>query len=501
MDIGLARIEPPCVGADLREAVLDLPPVDRPRLGRIGIVIGVQIARPDPVLVPVIEIAAIGIALRRQLLVVLGRRVEFRPDRDHEARVHVVDLVDHLLRLREALGVELVTAPRVFGPVEPVLDDVIERDLQVAVLLDDVDDLTFRVVTLARLPEAVRPFRHHHGLAGERAIAGDDLVHVLAGHVPIVDRLRDIAGEPHRMAIGRGERIVVEQRDIACVRLPLDPHRDALALGHRQVEVRVPGIPVLAPAVEHFLAVRKHLEIARAVELELVHAADVGRHVAGPHNLLRLDRVTRGVLATGRGDRLRLGGGGPLGLILDILVVDRRFLLRHRQPIAEIILRGEAGLALARHLQAIGAHQRIGPWVTEAGDAVVVPQQPVVARRDDERDGDVHVVLREFDVLAVVIHLRILMLAEAVQPLIGAAVELLRGDDERLAIRGGGKECGVRRLLEHDLASRIEEADSAGLQIDFGGIARRRDQHAPALLRDGERTRDRRRRHHQAWHG
>ena len=166
MNVGLARIEPPCVGADLREAVLDLPPVDRPRLGRIGIVIGIQIARPDPVLVRVIEIAAIGVALRRQLLVVLGRRIEFRPDRDHEARVHVVDLVDHLLRLGEARLVELVAAPSILGPVEPVLDDVIERDLQIAVFLDDVDDLVLRIVALARLPEAVRPFRHHHGLAG-----------------------------------------------------------------------------------------------------------------------------------------------------------------------------------------------------------------------------------------------------------------------------------------------------------------------------------------------
>ena len=63
-----------------------------------------------------------------------------------------------------------------------------------------------------------------------------------------------------------------------------------VAGGHRHVEIVVPGGPVLAPAIEHQLAVDVQLEIAAAVELELVHAGLRGFERAFPgHRLVRKD--------------------------------------------------------------------------------------------------------------------------------------------------------------------------------------------------------------------
>ena len=52
-----------------------------------------------------------------------------------------VHRVDHPLRVREALPVEVVRAPAVLGPVEPVLHDVIERPAALAVFEHGIDHL------------------------------------------------------------------------------------------------------------------------------------------------------------------------------------------------------------------------------------------------------------------------------------------------------------------------------------------------------------------------
>src|SRR6185312_5260738 len=62
-----------------------------------------------------------------------GPGIELRPDRDHHVAVERVDGVDHALRIGEALGVETLAAPLILRPVEPVLHDVVDRQLALAV--------------------------------------------------------------------------------------------------------------------------------------------------------------------------------------------------------------------------------------------------------------------------------------------------------------------------------------------------------------------------------
>src|SRR3546814_10299200 len=68
MDVGLGRIHPPRVEPLGDELVAHLLEIHFARAGRIGVIIGVEITGPDPVLVPHLQIALIGPAVRGERL-------------------------------------------------------------------------------------------------------------------------------------------------------------------------------------------------------------------------------------------------------------------------------------------------------------------------------------------------------------------------------------------------------------------------------------------------
>ena len=83
----------------------------------------------EPVLKAVLLGMGVGISGGFELLVVVGIDVELRPDADHEPGVHSVDIVKHLLRVRIPLRIKLMTAPLVFFPILPVLDNVVDGNM------------------------------------------------------------------------------------------------------------------------------------------------------------------------------------------------------------------------------------------------------------------------------------------------------------------------------------------------------------------------------------
>src|SRR5436305_9401284 len=87
------------------------------------------------------------------------------------------------------------------------------------------------------------------------------------------------------MAIGFGARVVVKQRNIATVRVPFDPKMVRLSRGKLQIEIVIPGVPVLTPAVEHFAAIDEHFRVARGIEAEAVQPARAWDDRAGPLDL------------------------------------------------------------------------------------------------------------------------------------------------------------------------------------------------------------------------
>ena len=124
--------------------------------------------------------------------------------------------------------------------------------------------------------------------------------------------------------------------------------------------------------------------------------------------------------------------------------------------------------------------------VAETGDRWIVPQQAVVSCRDQEGDRDVHVVLGEFDVLAVVIHLPVLVLAEAEQALVGASVELLVDRVERDAVDRHRSEGSGSTFREIDLARRVGEGDLPLGEFDGRSNEFRRHRDLARGIDDGE---------------
>src|SRR5947209_7192929 len=117
------------------------------------------------------------------------------------------------------------------------------------------------------------------------------------------------------MAIGFGARVVVKQRNIAAVRVPLDPDLVRLSRGKLQVEIVIPGVPILPPAVEHFAAVDEHFSVARGIEAEAVQPASAWDDRAGP---LDLEAGYRPAIVHGA------RAARPVLAVLEVLKVDRR---------------------------------------------------------------------------------------------------------------------------------------------------------------------------------
>jgi hypothetical protein len=107
-------------------------------------------------------------------------------------------------------------------------------------------------------------------------------------------------------------------------------------------------------------------------------------------------------------------------------------------------------------------------------------------------------VLRQLDVLAVVIHLPVLVLAEPKQPFVGAAIELLRDRQKSAAFDRDGREAARRVFRQIELASSIDEADVAIGEVDRGSNAWRGKRHLAGRFANLETAGLGRRDDHQA---
>jgi hypothetical protein len=98
--------------------------------------------------------------------------------------VNFVQLLEHGLGVR-VVFVEDRLAHGV--PPEPVLNDVVEWNVKVAILLCDGFELQLRIVPVLALPKAVRPLAEQRSLAGQFAIGGNDPVKIGAVEEIVVD--------------------------------------------------------------------------------------------------------------------------------------------------------------------------------------------------------------------------------------------------------------------------------------------------------------------------
>ena len=137
--------------------------------------------------------------------------------------------------------------------------------------------------SVAGFAKAVRPLWQDRSLARKFAIAGDHIVHAAAwDKVIIVDGMREVGRQ--RLANGGPARAGDHGGGARCIRdrNPLDPHRVRLAGGELQIEIMVPRVPVLSPAIEHLMSSMNSWQVARAVEAEAMEAAASRRNRTTP---------------------------------------------------------------------------------------------------------------------------------------------------------------------------------------------------------------------------
>ena len=381
----------------------------------------------------------------------------------------VVDVVDHAVRIREVLRIEIMRTPGVFRPVRPVQHDGVDRQLALAVLVQRAGQFGLGLVALAALPETVRPLRQQHGLAGQRAVAGQHLVGVVAGDHIVVDRLCGLGPDRQVPRFVGGQRIAMQQRDVR--RLDAVPHQlhlVALAGLHLQRELVVPRVPVLAPAVQHQLAVDVELGILAVVQREGMPPVAARGDLAFPHHVAAA--ALGQVLARGREVRQ----------VLDVLVVHFAFATLDHLPAVDGVARGQRARPALGVEQVQRRAQRLqAARIAVAGDRVAVPQDAVVARGDEIGNRLVDVVLEQFDIAALEVHPALLVQAGAVEGLVFRRFETLADGVVVLALDPGRRE-GACALGQQRLAGGIEEADPARAGIDLCRDALRADRHLPA---------------------
>src|ERR1700757_3331706 len=108
-------------------------------------------------------------------------------------KVFCMKAIDHSLRIGITELVKGGLAHRV--PPEPVLHDVVHRNVHYTILLRDIEQLLLRLVAIFALPKAIRPLAEHWRSARELTIFADDPIELRAIEKVIVNRVSDLRTE------------------------------------------------------------------------------------------------------------------------------------------------------------------------------------------------------------------------------------------------------------------------------------------------------------------
>ena len=305
--------------------------------------------------------------------------------------------------------------PLVRQPVLPVLDDVVDGNLPLAELRQRAHEFLLRGIALPALPEAEGPLRIQGGLAGEGAVAADDLVIIGARHEVEVQLGLELRPEAQAglvlRALGHGDL----QAEVGNAAVGLPGHLDRFPFARLEMNLvaEAVGVPGRTPAAgHHFLAAD-----FRGLEAGIV----LGEIVIPLHRRLDLAFVGHdGALER----QLGQVADQPLVVVLQrFLALDERLAtgdVGSRQCAFDTVLVIELE-HLAQLLEGVG--------VAPAAPGVGVEQEAIALGGDDERDADLGIVLIEFLIESLVVELARLLLAQAVESLVfGRIKNNLRGE-------------------------------------------------------------------------
>ena len=242
----LIGVEPPCVHTFLKQSGVGVGPVLLTRRWIGGVIEGLAYG---------MKTRLDGLGDEPSIFVerVVGRAAG--------TEVFFVQRVDETLRV----GIVLVPFHLAHGdPPEPILHNVVDGNVLGPVTRGYCFQLLLRLVLVFALPEAVCPAAKERHLAGELAIAGDDLVGVRAVDEVVVDAVGDFCAQIERMnetIVHAAARGVVPE--------------DAVSVGGD--EERNGDVGVLLRQVNRFAAIIPHAGLVLAETIETFMRAVDGK--------------------------------------------------------------------------------------------------------------------------------------------------------------------------------------------------------------------------------
>ena len=493
-DIGLGGVHPPGVHAYRAQLLVQLAPEYLARSLVVGVIEGIAVAQPVVERIP--DRLLVDHTLGVQLLEVVNGEIVFRPARNHYLGVHGMDVVYHLLRRREARGVERECAPLVGRPVVPVHHYVVDGQLALTEAFQRTDNLVLRLVALAALPVAQQPLGHNLRLARQLTVALDDFVGVATGYDIIVKLLRHLAPPRlFRLLITRDGGIGAQAAVcLAAIRNPFETESVAATLLHVDRKLARIGIPGGAPDGLRVTATARNILGIDAL------AVDEDALIAG---IIMAEMIIAG------GKRLDSALVGHMRAIetevrkilrrLQVLEVERiltaHYCLLH---VVVVLARQRTGIAVAVVETEDTVELIIVAGIAETAQRIAVEQQAVALVGHHERYADLSVVLEQFLVLAFIVPFVCLMLPQAVESLVRRRFKHLADAPATVRLRtavGMGLNGRIRSerlpptllLLQEDLAGEVGESHLARLPVNTGTHTLRRHHDTAAVLADIKR--------------
>ena len=270
--IGLRCIHPPGIYAILVfgiEVVVHLTPEHLTCAGIIGII--ERTAESQPVVNIVGNRLMVHPALCVEFLVIVYRIVELRPDANHKPASHLVNTVEHSLRMGESATLKSMVAPRVQFPIVPVLNNIVDGYLATAELAKRLFYLCRSLIALTALPKAQHPLRIYRSLARKCAIAADNLISILPGDEVVVHILGHLAPNgKHALAFTSFGSTQSAVADVT-IGPPLDAQLVAITLQKPFAELIGIGVPCGAPTLGNdFLAANIDFYISCIIKNEMI---------------------------------------------------------------------------------------------------------------------------------------------------------------------------------------------------------------------------------------
>ena len=265
---------------------MNLLPKQFPRTRRIGIVERTHVTRIYPIAYTIFDSLSIHPPISVEFVKMLGFQIKFRPHRNHNVRMLIVHFVNHALGIGKTRRIKFMTAPLVFFPIKPILNNIIDRNAALSEFRERFQQLILRFVPFAALPKTHCPFWHDLRFSRKFTVIGNHTIHIVARHKIIIDLISHLGIKRDiflHIRINRRKRFQSDIRH-ASVGNPLQLEVVFFTGLHIDLKFGYRRIPCRPPSIGHQLIIDPNFRITGIVEKKTINTVFERFEIALPRN-------------------------------------------------------------------------------------------------------------------------------------------------------------------------------------------------------------------------